>query len=149
MLDDIDNGFVCVERVNPTPAAFTDFGVPDSTGVIPNDNLMYRNPVIGTLSGLSVQDANVLKLRVTYCYPMVVPVAGRTIRQLRLNTLPPASQDTIANWSEGQPSTFNPAVPGTFQAWCLINSRIPIVSQGIMRMQSPASNDTAFDNDCS
>ncbi len=149
VLDDIDNGFVCVERLNPSNGAFADFGIPDSTGVIPNDNLMYRDSVVGPLSGLNIQDANLLKLRVTYCYPMVVPVVGRTVRQLRLGNLPPAIQDSIANWSEGVPSTFNPTAPGNFQAWCLVNTRLPIVSQGILRMQSPARNDAAFDADCS
>lgn len=148
VLDDIDNGFVCVERLNPSDAAFDDFAIPDNTGVIPNDNLMYRDPVVGTLSGLNIQDANLLKLRVTYCYPMVVPVVGRTVRQLRLGNLPPATQDMIANWSEGVPSTFNPTAPGNFQAWCLVNTRLPIVSQGILRMQTPARNDTTFNTNC-
>lgn len=148
VLDDIDNGFVCVERLNPSNGAFSDFGIPDSTGVIPNDNLMYRDSTVGPLSGLSVQDSNLLKLRVTYCYPMVVPIVGRTVRQLRLGNLPPATQDTIANWSEGVPSTFNPNAPGNFQAWCLVNTRLPIVSQGILRMQSAARNDITFDTNC-
>ena len=109
---------------------------------------MYRDSVAGPLSGLSIQDSNLLKLRVTYCYPMVVPIVGRTVRQLRLGTLPPATRDTIANWSEGVPSTFNPNAPGNFQAWCLVNTRLPIVAQGILRMQSAARNDITFDTNC-
>ena len=149
VLNDIDDGFICVERLNPPNGAFTDFGVPDSAGVIPNDNLIYRDPAAGALSGLSVQDANLLKLRVTYCYPMVVPIVGRTIQGLRLNALPAAIRDSISNWSEGAPSTFNPTAPGNFQLQCLIQNRIPIVAQGILRMQSAASNDAGFDNNCS
>lgn len=149
VLDDIDDGFICVERINPTDGAFTDFGVPDSTGVIPNDNLLYREPSAGALSGVSIQDANLLKLRVTYCYPMMVPIIGRTIQGLRLDALPPATRDSISNWSEGAPSTFVPTDPGNFQAQCLIQNRIPIVAQGILRMQSAASNDAGFDTDCS
>ena len=149
VIDDINDGFICVERLNPTEGAFTDFGVPDGTGVIPNDNLLYRDPGAGPSSGLSIQDANLLKLRVTYCYPMMVPIIGRTIQGLRLNTLPAATQDNLSNWHKGAASTFDPTAPGSFQLQCLVNNRIPIVAQGILRMQSEASFDSGFDSDCS
>ena len=44
--------------------------------IIPNDNLQYRSTAAGSKSGLSIQDVNVLKIKVTYCAKLVVPVAN-------------------------------------------------------------------------
>jgi uncharacterized membrane protein (UPF0127 family) len=62
--------------INPTVAAFEDFGVPDSsTGetVIPNAHLQHREKVIGARSGVTVQDANLLKIEVTHGYGLTLP----------------------------------------------------------------------------
>src|SRR5262249_12087680 len=72
------------EVVNPTDKAFDDFGQPRLDGTsgdreIPNDTLTYRSTAAGASSGTSVQDANILHLRVTYCYRLIVPVVGRMI----------------------------------------------------------------------
>ena len=53
-----------VEILSPTQEAFDEFMV---DGEIPNDNLMYRSSDAGKESGMSIQDANLLKVRVTYC----------------------------------------------------------------------------------
>ena len=81
-----------LEVLNPTSKAMTDFGIddPDGSGskVIPNDNLFYRcsgEPCAGTMGGesqMTIQDANVLKIRVTYCAKMIVPLANATIYAL-------------------------------------------------------------------
>ncbi len=72
-----------VEILSPTAAAAADFGADDpadtSKRLIPNDNLMYRATAAGGGSGLSVQDANLLKIRVTYCAKLVVPVVNLAI----------------------------------------------------------------------
>lgn len=44
--------------------------------IIPNDNLQYRPTTAGSSSGLSIQDVNVLKIQVTYCAKMIVPLAN-------------------------------------------------------------------------
>ena len=44
---------------------------------IPNDHLMYR--VANDGEGMSIQDANLLKIRVTYCVKLVVPFVDRII----------------------------------------------------------------------
>ncbi|WJF91768.1 TadE/TadG family type IV pilus assembly protein [Paraburkholderia bonniea] len=71
--------------VNPTPEAISAFAVqrryPESGLTyteIPNDSLMYRDPhpAAGTVN---IQDANLLKIRVHYCYPMYVPLANKVI----------------------------------------------------------------------
>lgn len=44
--------------------------------IIPNDNLQYRPATVGSASGLSIQDVNVLKIEVTYCAKLIVPLAN-------------------------------------------------------------------------
>src|SRR5262249_26608619 len=46
---------------------------------IPNDTLMYRNPAPGSHSGVGIQDANLLKIRVHYCYDMYVPLVNKVL----------------------------------------------------------------------
>lgn len=65
-----------VEIISPTKAAFE--ALKKGTE-IPNDNLMYRS---GSGDGMSIQDANLLKVRVTYCVKLVVPFANRVIYSL-------------------------------------------------------------------
>lgn len=81
-----------VEVLNPTKEAMEDFGIANPDGssgtIIPNDNLMYRctgSPcvsAVGAKSGLTIQDANILKIRVTYCAKLIVPMANFTIYSL-------------------------------------------------------------------
>src|SRR5262249_49196899 len=72
-----------VEVLSPTKEAGADFGSDDpadsGTRIIPNDNLMYRSSSVGGSSGMNVQDANLLKIRVTYCAKLVVPVVNVAI----------------------------------------------------------------------
>lgn len=68
-----------VEILSPTQEAFDEFMV---DGEIPNDNLMYRSSDAGKESGMSIQDANLLKVRVTYCVKLVVPFVDRVIYAL-------------------------------------------------------------------
>lgn len=76
-----------VELLNPTSKAADDFAIddpedtasPKTKRIIPNDNLTYRDTGIGATSGVSIQDANLLKIRVTYCAKLIVPLANVTI----------------------------------------------------------------------
>ena len=131
--------FVCIKRLNPSTKAFTSHGVRDELGrfprVIPNDNLLYRtNKDRG--SGVSIQDANLLKLEITYCYPMYVPMISTLIRRL-MGTIP--DPDPLDGWT--------PPRLGGFKNNCLLNNRFPLTSQGIVRMQTPAKNDV-FPTSC-
>ena len=112
---EIDAGFVRINRISPSQEAFSDWGVDVAAGnrEIPNDNLMYRDVTVGPLSGVNIQDANILKLQVTYCYPLYVPFINRIIATLGRLANPP-------------------------NADCYAVRRIPIVAQALVRMQSPA-----------
>ena len=70
--------------VSPTKAAFTDWREAQYDGVaaIPNDSLPFRGSAVGTNSHLTVQDANLLKIKVTYQYPLIVPLIDHLIGHL-------------------------------------------------------------------
>jgi Flp pilus assembly protein TadG len=121
-----DQGFICIQRINPTEMAFVDFAV-NADGTIPNNNLMYRSAKIGANSQLSIQDANLLKLRVTYCHPLIVPFMSNMLRAMANGTA--TGGETIDTGGN------------LFLQNCYENGRIPIVSQAIVRMQSDIKND--------
>jgi hypothetical protein len=96
-------GWIRLDRVSPTRASFDDWAEParDANGgvvggsvEIPNDNLAIRalrtppasgtagsrsGEPIGAVSGQTLNDANLLRLRMDYAVPLAVPVAGRLI----------------------------------------------------------------------
>jgi hypothetical protein len=75
---DLNN--IQIDVLNPTEASFKDFAsTKDNVLVdgktitaIPNARLLYRNTDPGGASGQSIQDANLLSIRVHYCYPVIV-----------------------------------------------------------------------------
>lgn len=131
-------GIVCMERLNPIDA---DFGYaipnhPDVNGpAIPVDNLVYRENAITLGAHVSIQDATLFKLKVTYCYQLYVPY---------LNTI-------IPKWFLGDPveyaknsdPTYKPHLDGigNFKEACIANRSIPLTSASILRMQSAVVNE--------
>jgi hypothetical protein len=103
--------------INPTRAAWSDFKERQYNGkyALPNDTLAYRSNAVGS-SGVNVQDANILKVKVVYDAPLVVPFVG---------------------WVLGGKSQY--LKPGTFESSTLqpLTNRLPIESYAIVRMQSP------------
>jgi len=110
-----DPRYTSIEVLNPTSSAFDDFGVTTADGVveIPNDSLRYRARTVGTASGVSIQDANLLKIKVTYAHRLKVPLLDRVI---------PAVM-----------SRFDPENIRYYQL-----GRIPVTAFATLRMQSPA-----------
>lgn len=94
-------GWVLLDQVSPTPESFDDWAMParnangdllEGVREIPHDNLTQRalrtQPASGTaamrgqerigqISGQTLLDANLLRLRLDYGVPLVVPVVGR------------------------------------------------------------------------
>ncbi len=136
--DDIDNGFACIRRLNPTVAVFDEDYIIEEDGqfVVPNDNLIFRNPSYD--GAINVHDANLLKIEVTYCHTLIVPFVNRIITGVH--------PKVIGVVTLGAPETPD---AGAFRQACYNNNRLPIVSEAIIRMQSAAFNDTAFATDCS
>ena len=92
-----------VEIINPTKKAFDDLA--NGAAELPNDNLMYRS---GTGDGMSIQDANLLKIRVTYCVKLIVPFANRVIYSM-VNGI--QGMQNLAHeffWTPTQPTPVTP-----------------------------------------
>jgi hypothetical protein len=100
--------FATIEVVNPTDEAVRYW-----KGRIPNDNLIYAQDA--TPTGMTLQDANILKIKVTYCYPLQIFLLRNTV----ISLLESAGGSSDA-----------------FTARCYEAYRLPIVAQGVVRMQS-------------
>ncbi|WP_346015749.1 TadE family protein [Paraburkholderia sp. PGU19] len=149
-----------IEIVSPTAAMMGDFARPrfyaaDGTthDEIPNDMLMYRDIAHGAESDVNVQDANLLKLRVHYCFDLIVPVANKAlyyatnvIGDIAANGVfsrEPADANVDAFGSPKRPDSLcrTTLVDGLqSQRWL-----VALESEAIVRMQSPFRMDAAND----
>lgn len=124
-----------IEILNPTKEALEDFGRPRLDGKagteLPNDTLNYRTTTAGTKSKISVQDANLLHVRVTYCYRLIVPIIDRMLHSAvnggAIEATGMSNPFGIGNKPLLAPCT-NPLFKGP---------RIQIRSEAIVRMQTP------------
>ncbi len=146
-----NNKLAYIKIVSPNSGALSGFG---AGGEIPNDNLMYRSAT-DEQGGMNVQDANLLKVRVTYCVRLVVPLVNRMI--FGFAVAPPAAAsvakiDTSAytGGTIAAPEMLKVAPPGNATlapagapaGLCgdptnAYPYRIPVTSEAVVRMQSP------------
>jgi len=105
-----------IRILNPTREAFEDFAV-EVGGVreLPNDRLHVRDTQPGASGGLNIQDANLLRVEVTYGYELKVPLVDGFIARL------------LALTRDGD----------AFHQQLLRRVRLPITSTATVRMQSP------------
>lgn len=122
LFDDQD-GLVRIERLTPTPAAFRHYA---PEGEIPNDNLLYRSSSYGPAAGMSIQDANLLQLRVTYWYPLPVPLINKMIASFIC-----CDEEDDCRWS-GDPVCN------------LDKPYIPLTAVAALRMQTPARESDGY-----
>jgi outer membrane protein OmpA-like peptidoglycan-associated protein len=114
-----------VEMLNPTKEAFQDFNDPalqtllDTKGkrVISNRSLAFKPHTVGAASGETIQDANLIKLRITHGVKPVVPVIA-TIYKAYLKW-----QDTGAD---------------PVRTKIINDGLVPVVSHVTLQMQSDA-----------
>ena len=116
-----------VDILSPTRQMVNDFGVmrnyvggSDSRTkerVIPNDNLTYRDT--RQINGVNVQDANLLKIRVTYLYELKMPLT-------RYFFTPFMNANLTGTLFEGQAEGAR-----TDLGW-----RVPLIAYATVRMQS-------------
>jgi len=110
-----------IRILNPTREAFEDFGEEvDGVTEIPNDHLHTRSTTVGASSGLNIQDANLLRVQITYGYELKVPLVNWFISRVLLGVR-----------SGG--SNMDP-----FEQQLLRRMRLPIIATSTVRMQSPA-----------
>lgn len=114
-----------IELLNPTRESFDDWNdaelqnrVGNGRRVIPNHGLAFRSPdAIGARSGQNIQDANLIKIRVTYGYEPKVPLI-RLIYARYLKWLDPGDD--------------------AFHTYLVHRDRIPVVSHATLQMHSDA-----------
>jgi hypothetical protein len=122
-----------VQRLSPSAKAFTDFGIKHPTSgktYIPNDSLSWRSTQVRS-AGVSIQDANLLKIKVTYAYEMKVPlIAGVVKRMMCGGASGVEAFGNVPIWAAlGSPAD------------CLkyyLQGRLPIVAYALVEMHSPA-----------
>lgn len=101
---------------------------------VPNDNLNVRSAATQRLTSggqtidINLQDANLLKIRAYWCYPMEVPVVNLVIYQA-MNAF---GRTRSPHWRACQVKTLASQLAGGWRYYYL-----PIESHSIMRMQSP------------
>lgn len=77
-LGGLDN--VKITILNPSKASFSDFAKKvNGKTEIPNSRLLYRNTGLGSASHQTIQDANLLKIRVQYCRKLIVPYVAQAL----------------------------------------------------------------------
>ena len=154
------NNFAAITVISPDAAAIHDFSQPrfyPDQGVtyseIPNDSLMYRDSTtLGPVSRINIQDANLLKIHVHYCYNMYVPLANKviyyavnvigSIGTMGILTREPASQDPYGAPLHGDALCKVKLVDG------IATDRWPLSldSEAMVRMQSPLRNSALNDS---
>lgn len=107
--------FGTIQVTSPTTASFDDFKEAqyDGTMALPNDTLNFRPATVGSRGGLSVQDANILKIQVSFKYPLIVPIIDRVL----------GTRDLARSVTDGH-TVYS----------------MPIVASAMVRMQSPVTN---------
>ena len=142
---DSDNKLIRIERLNPTDNAFNTFTK------IHNDNLKYRSSTPQGKSHVSLQDANLLHLRITYWYPLYVPLVNNLIFNKFI--CHKKSNDSEKNssgkwWDYGS----NDSKKDTSGKWdddpvCMDKNQepvIPLTATIVMRMQTPLVNSDGY-----
>jgi hypothetical protein len=116
-----------IELLNPTKESFDDWNDSDlenryGARAIPNGGLAFRDPGnVKSNSGQNVQDANIIKLRITHGYAPKVPLMGLIYTK-------------YLQWLDPKTDAFHTQ---------LVNAgRIPVVTNVTLQMQSDAIEDS-------
>jgi len=118
-------GNVRIELLNPTKESFAEWDSPElqkklNTGgkrVIPNAHQSLKSGEVKSDSGQSIQDANLLKLRITHGYKMSVPVVASIYKAYQ-------------KWMDPKTDAFHTHL--------IEQGRVPVVSHVTLEMQSDA-----------
>ena len=118
--EDILDGFVHFAIINPTTDAFSDFGedldLDGQSDDLPSLDLHAASTRVGSRSGVNIQDANLLKVHVTYGTRLIVPFVGPLFASL------------------AQTVTDDPV-----RLQMLREGRLPIIASATVRMQNFAT----------
>lgn len=123
-----------VEIISPSTAMYDVYGINSPTGrYIPNDNLEYRDasPRASADGQISIRDANILKIKVTYAYDIdKIPLMATLFRRVMCTGF--LDQGSIVAWSA------KGAAYDASNCKYYLNKKLPIVVYATVQMQSNA-----------
>lgn len=106
-----------IERLVPSSRDFDDHARTErGQRYIPNDALEFRDPAPGSAGGQSLQAANLLRIKVRWCHPLVVPLIDRLLPTL-LARLDPDPEDLICYSAGRVPLRVVTTAPMQSAAW--------------------------------
>ncbi|WP_374351307.1 TadE family protein [Chitinimonas sp.] len=129
-----------IRILNPTAGALSAHaGDSEGSDAIPNDNLMYRDNA--AKGGLSVQDANLLKVRVRICLRMIVPIINKLIYSMVVDPpgTPPPAEKTPSGFIRSY-ADASAAIDATRPCAGQGDYYLPVEAESVVRMQSPFKN---------
>ena len=140
-----DQILVRIERLNPSTDVLNHY---KGNGEIPNDNLLFRNFSSSSANQkkISIQDANLLQIRITYWYPLYVPLINRMIFSF-ICCRDEKEDSAEENWSI---SSFIGSKKGDTCRWgedraCDEDEpHIPLTAVAAIRMQTPARESVGY-----
>ncbi|WP_265644749.1 TadE/TadG family type IV pilus assembly protein [Verminephrobacter aporrectodeae] len=111
-----------IDLLNPTRASFDDWNDPRleqkyNARAIPNAGQAYRDRNVGSQSGQSVQDANLLKIKVTHGYELKIPLVSTIYKH-------------YLKWFDNGGDSFHSQL--------IEQGRLPVVTHVTLHMQSDA-----------
>lgn len=115
-------GNLRIELINPTRESFDDWSEPYleqkyGARAIPNAGQAARDKSAGSRSGQSVQDANLIKIRVTHGYELKIPLVRGIYRH-------------YLRWLDDGSDPFHTDL--------IARGRLPVIAQATLHMQSDA-----------
>jgi hypothetical protein len=120
---DSPNRLIRIERLSPSNESFLDFAADEE---IVNDTLKFRSSRIREKSKTSIQDANLLHLRITYWYPLYVPFVNKLIFNTFICCKTKDSRNSFCKWAQDPVCIDKDQEPV-----------IPLTATAVMRMQTP------------
>lgn len=122
-----------LDRISPSVAMFATYGINGPAGrYIPNDNLEYRdaNPRTSSDGQISIRDANILKIKVTYAYDIdKVPLMATLLRRVMCTGF--FDKGGVNAWSASNIAGFD---TGNCRYYLL--KKLPIVAYATVQIQS-------------
>lgn len=121
---------VDLDVLSPSKEAFQVYGIRQgAVTYIPNDNLEFRTATPMNGASISLRDANILRIKVTYGYELKVPLMQAVVKRIMC---PFVAGSDVAAWDR-----FT-LLPLGASADCLyyLRGRVPIVSFATVQMQS-------------
>lgn len=125
--------FARLEVISPSQEAFDVYGInAGGKTYIPNDSLEFRTATPMKGAAISLRDANVLRIKVTYGYELKVPLMAAVIKRIMCFG---ASGSEVQAWDR---STLLPLGDVSDCARYYLLGRVPVVSFATVQMQSRA-----------